>query len=316
MNFGEQIKDEIFLKPMKDRAIQIAFIAGIIRSTGVLFEEDGSLGLYFTVAMEERAFKIASMLERLFDYQVREIDVKEDRLNKKDRFEMVISGKKALPILEELGVVTVNEGDITVEYDFFGKVVNDAETFKAFIRGLFVGAGNCTVPDENTESGTGYHLELVFSHNVTAETTANRLSEYGINGKIIRRKESFVFYIKSADAIKDFLAFLPAPKSVLNFTDVMVRREFINDVNRKKNCDLGNVTRQVNASIKITEAIETLKMSGLYDGLKKELRDTADKKLEFPDDSYEELAARLSITKSCLNHRFRKLVETAANAKE
>ena len=316
MNLGEEIKKEIFLKTVKERPLQIAFIAGIIRSTGVLFEEDGALGLYFTVTGEERAFKVAWYLERLFNYQVREIDVKEDRLNKKERFEISISGNAAQEILSELGIISLRNGEINVEYDFYGKIINDTETFRAFLRGLFVGSGSCTVPDEYSATGTGYHLELIFSHPITAESTALRLSEHGLNGKIIRRKESYVLYFKSAEAIKDFIAFLPAAKAVLKFTEVMVRKEFINDVNRKKNCDLGNVTRQVNASVKIIDAIETLKEKGRLEELKKDLYETAVKKLQFPDDSYEELAARLSVTKSCLNHRFRKIIETAAKAKE
>ena len=315
MNFGEEIKNEIFSKVLKDKPLMTAFLAGIVRSTGVLFEEDGRLGLYFTVVGEERAIKVSSLLEKLFGYQVREIDVKEDRLNKKDRFEMVISGDGAEEILSMLGIISVSGGETSVEYDFYGKAVNNTETLQAFVRGLFVGVGGCTVPDGSSESGTGYHLEMVFSHDVTAETMASRLSEYGIHGKIIRRKDSFVLYFKSAEAIKDFLAFLPVPKCVLKFTEIMVRREFINDVNRKKNCDLGNVTRQVNASLKITEAIETLKEKGIFDGLKQDLKETAEKKLAYPDDSYEELSERLNVTKSCLNHRFRKLQEIAEKAK-
>ncbi len=315
MNFGEEIKNEIFSKTLKDRKEKTAFLSGLIRATGVLFEEDERLGLYFTVAGEDRAFTASSLLERLFGYQVREIDVKEDRLNRKDRFEMVISGDGAKEVLSSLGIISVSGGETAVEYDFYGKAVNDAETFKAFIRGLFAGVGGCTVPDGSSEKGTGYHLEMVFSHDVTAENVSSRLSEYGINGRIIRRRDNFVLYFKSAETIKDLLAFLALPKCVLKFTEIMVMREFINDVNRKKNCDLGNVSRQVSASIKINEAVEILKEKGLFDGLKAELKETAEKKIAFPDDSYGELAAKLNVTKSCLNHRFRKLQELAEKAK-
>ena len=95
----------------------------------------------------------------------------------------------------------------------------------------------------------------------------------------------------------------------------MIDRELKNDSNRRKNCDLGNVTRQVEASMRQAEEIDLLEKEGLLSSLKPELAETARARRNFPEDTMTELAERLSITKSCLNHRLRKISETAEKLK-
>ena len=133
----------------------------------------------------------------------------------------------------------------------------------------------------------------------------------GINSKVTRRREKFVLYVKSAEEIKDFIAYVSAPKTALKITDLIINREFVNDVNRRKNCDLGNVSRQLDATFKQIEAINKIKNKIGFDGLSKDLKETAEFRLKYDGDSLIELAEKLSITKSCLNHRFRKLINIA-----
>ena len=116
------------------------------------------------------------------------------------------------------------------------------------------------------------------------------------------------------EEIKDFIAFLGAPVSVLKLTDIMIEREIVNVTNRRKNCDLGNVNRQIEAQEKMIRAIEKIEKAELSRGevlLKPDLKITAAARKEYADDTLVELAARLSITKSCLNHRLRKISEIA-----
>ena len=58
-------------------------------------------------------------------------------------------------------------------------------------------------------------------------------------------------------------------------------------------------------------AIWKLKESGRLDKLKPSLRETALAREEYAEESLQDLAERLGITKSCLNHRLRKLAELA-----
>ena len=77
----------------------------------------------------------------------------------------------------------------------------------------------------------------------------------------------------------------------------MVNREFANNINRQKNCDLGNVNKQVEASAKQISAIDRIdKIVGL-DTLKVDLRKVAFARKEFPEDTLNELAERLNLSK-------------------
>lgn len=308
MNFTDSIKSEILSKPPKDRHCKIAFIAGLIRGSGVLYEREGELGLEFKAFDEETALALTTSFKNLFDYDIREVTVTEDKLNKKDKFYLNISGKHAIDILKELGVLVERKGEVAVDLKFYGKITEKDCCVHAFIRGLFVASGSCTLPTENDESSTGYHLEINFSHYEPALETSEKLAEYGVLTKIVKRREGYIVYIKSAEEIKDFIAFLPAPVSVLKLTDLMINREFSNQINRQKNCDLGNVNKQVEASAKQITAIEKIeKIIGL-DALKLDLKETAIARKENPEETLQELAERLSVSKSCLNHRLRKLV--------
>ena len=93
--------------------------------------------------------------------------------------------------------------------------------------------------------------------------------------------------------------------------DIMLEREIFNVSNRRKNCDLGNVQRQIDAQEKIIGAINRIERERGLDALKPELKETASARRAFPEDSLSELAARLSVSKSCLNHRLRKIAEIA-----
>lgn len=311
MNFGESVKEEIFSKPLKEDHCKKAFLAGLIRGNGVLFETESGYGLSFKIAGEERAMKVSELIKETFGFDVREISVAEDRLNARDLFEISITDKEANAVLTGLDIIKASK-DGTSVLGFFGKITERECCFRAFLRGLFVSAGSCTVPSAEDGGKTGYHLELCFSHSVSAELTAKELFKRNIKSNITRRKGDYVLYIKSAEGIKDFIAVLPAPVSVLKLTDIMIEREILNVSNRRKNCDLGNVNRQIEAQEKILSAINKIEETVGADFLKPELKETAKARKEFADDTMTELAARLAISKSCLNHRLRKIAEIAA----
>ena len=91
----------------------------------------------------------------------------------------------------------------------------------------------------------------------------------------------------------------------------MINRELVNNTNRRKNCDLGNLNRQVEAVAKQTDAIKKIQANLGLETLKKDLRETAQARLDNPDETLNELAEILGVTKSCLNHRLRKIVAIA-----
>ena len=307
MNLGEKIKAELIGKPIKSIQEKKAFLAGILRGAGGIFDNDGEVGLQFYLSDEKVVEYVGELLFAVYNFQVREVSVGADKLNKRDKFSVFVTGEVAFNILKDLEVLVEDGEDLRVNFNFYGELTKKENCLFYFLAGLFVSSGRCTAPDYSKAS-TGYHLELVFSSEIPAEQTAKILQERDISARVMRRKESFVVYIKSAESIKDFLALIRAYVSVLHITELMVSRGMSNKSNRQKNCDLGNVNKQVEASAKQIEAIKKIeKVKGLT-YLSEELLRVARARQENPDETLLELSERLGISKSCLNHRLRKII--------
>ena len=92
-----------------------------------------------------------------------------------------------------------------------------------------------------------------------------------------------------------------------------IMKDVTNSVNRKVNCDTANVTKTVEAAQEQLEAIRALEKKGTLSVLPEKLRETARLRMENPELSLSQLAAASSppVTKSCLNHRLKRLMEIA-----
>jgi DNA-binding protein WhiA len=74
----------------------------------------------------------------------------------------------------------------------------------------------------------------------------------------------------------------------------------------------GNADKTAIAAVKQVVAIEKLQKSGIFEDLSEELKTLALTRLSQPTMSLQELAESLKISKSCLNHRMRRLMELSA----
>jgi DNA-binding protein WhiA len=90
-----------------------------------------------------------------------------------------------------------------------------------------------------------------------------------------------------------------------------IEKDLRNIVNRKVNCDTANVGKTVDAAALQIIAIKKIINSGMLKTLPEKLNQTAQLRLNNPELSIKQLAemSKPPVTKSCLNHRLRKLVE-------
>jgi DNA-binding protein WhiA len=173
-----------------------------------------------------------------------------------------------------------------------------------FLRGAFLTGGH--VSEE-------YHLELETPRVTLSRELSSLLADCGFpEPKVVRRAGHYALYYKSAEHIEDFLVMLGAAQSAMRLMELQVERDVRNRVNRKVNCETANSGRAVGAAIKQSDAFEYLKNSARWDNLPENLKIAANIRLSHPEETLAELAARLGISKSGLNHRIRKLLEIAA----
>ena len=127
----------------------------------------------------------------------------------------------------------------------------------------------------------------------------------------MRRKDRYIVYLKAAEDISNFLAFIGASRSALTLTDIIIAKEITNTSNRRTNCDLANLEKQVSASQKQIKAINKIFASKGENYLKQDLLTVAKARIDNPEETLSELATRLNVSKSCLNHRLRKILLVA-----
>lgn len=181
----------------------------------------------------------------------------------------------------------------------------------AFLRGIFFAGGSVTDPLKR------YHLELTTSHAQASRELDVLLRECGYPPKSVSRNGSFVTYFKQSDQIEDFLTLIGAPVAAMNVMSAKLEKDLRNSVNRRLNCDSANLDKAVLAAQEQMEAIRTLQAAGLLDQLPDKLQLTAALRLENPELTLSELAEVFDppVSKSCLNHRLRKLLELAKSEK-
>ena len=99
----------------------------------------------------------------------------------------------------------------------------------------------------------------------------------------------------------------------LEIMSAKIEKEMRNTVNRRVNCDAANLDKAVLASREQVEAFTRLTESGAINDLPVKLQEVAVARLLQPELTLSELAATFDppLTKSCLNHRIRKLMEIA-----
>ena len=84
-----------------------------------------------------------------------------------------------------------------------------------------------------------------------------------------------------------------------------------NNANRVNNCSVSNIDKTVTASVNQVRAIEIISQTIGLQSLDKHLFEVAECRLADKNASMQELAERLNVSKSCLNHRIRKIIELA-----
>ena len=175
----------------------------------------------------------------------------------------------------------------------------------AFLRGAFLAGGSVTDPNKR------YHLELETSHAQASRELQALLTDMGQQPKQVARGGYQVTYFKNSDQIEDLLTLMGAPLSAMALMNTRAEKELRNGVNRRVNCESANLDKAVDAAQEQLEAIRRLYEMGRVEELSPQLKETVILRETYPELTLSQLAEEFDppVTKSCLNHRLRKLVE-------
>ena len=245
----------------------------------------------------------AARLPRLFQ---RAFGLKFDRLPEEERGKLIfgITDRSKLDrIINQLGY---DPRQNLVLHVNFG-LLEDECCRTAFLRGAFLAGGSVTDPEKR------YHLELDTGHAQASREVAALLTEMGFLPHSVRRGGSSVIYFKQSEHIEDLLTTIGAPAAAMDIMTAKVDKEIRNGANRAMNCDMANVNKTIDAALEQKNAIQRLQENGRLERRPEKLRQTALLRLQYPEMSLSQLAEKCDppVTKSCMNHRMRKLLEEA-----
>jgi DNA-binding protein WhiA len=184
------------------------------------------------------------------------------------------------------------------------RVVPDATCDrKAMLRGLFLGCGSVNAPSSR------YHLEFVAPSESWATAIGGVAESAGAKVGVMDRGGQHVVYVKEGDGIVRLLSWMGASRAVMEFESVRVVREVSGEVNRRLNFETANIGKTVGSGLRQAAAIERLETTGKLDALPPALREMARWRSANPELNLGELAKRMKLSKSAVNHRLRRLQE-------
>ncbi len=301
MSFTATIKEEV-TRIDENIVESLAELSCIIRNNASIDE-----GIVITVENNAVARRIFRLIKDIYD--VTPIITVRKRYNFNNNFSYILKiRQKTSFILKDLSIV------IDSVYQNIPKnyLINDDECIRAYLRGLFIATGSINDPKTSQ-----YHLEFIVDNRDYAEFISGLLNKYQLNSKVIKREKNYMVYIKEAEKISDFLRIIHAFSGVMYFEDIRIYRDHKNMTNRLNNCEQANMDKIFLTAAKQLHDIDILEEHDLFDVLDEKILDVIRYRREYPESSLQELSEIMShelgypITKSGLNHRFRKIREMA-----
>lgn len=296
MSFASEVKGELCREKLTRPCCACAEAYGVLLFCNSFTPE--------RVRITTRSVVFAQRLPRLFRKAFGvSFDEKPEDLSTGGKLSFEVSDPKSMAkIMDTYGYARENSISLHINY----AMLEEECCRSAFLRGAFLAGGSTTDPEKR------YHLELVTGHLFVHRELQSLLLEMGFAPKMIDRNSNYVTYIKRSEAIADFLTTIGAPLAAMEIMNAKVEKHLRNGVNRWSNCDVANLEKAVDAAQSQIEAIRKLEKGAGLATLPEKLRETAKLRLENPELSLSQLAAMAQVSKSCLNHRLRKLMELSA----
>ena len=306
MSFTTNIKNEIS-KENVDMIASRAELSAILRNSYNKTTNTLDLVLENSTVCKH----IYSLFKELYNVNIK-TEYKTTKFSKNRLYTLVVPNNEE--ILKDLSVIDDNNNYLSVPKSYITFCEDEK---RAYLKGLFLVAGSINDPKTSM-----YHLEFFIDYFEEASFVLNLLNEFYLNSKMIERDKGYMVYIKEAEKIGDFLRLINANQGVMYYEDIRIYRDHKNMTNRLNNCEQANIEKMLFNSNKQIEDINLIIEKIGLDAVDLKIEEAITYRLKYPESSLQELSEIMSletnkpITKSGLNHRFRKIKEMANRIRE
>ncbi len=223
-SFSSSVKEELAHVEPECSHCEKATLAALVRIEGTLFLS--GTGTYRMEVATDSA-SVARLVIRLLHglYQLKtDLTVRRSVLHKTPNYLIEVPRQPALAdALQDLGILTADGG---LELGISPSLVRKQCDAAAYLRGAFLGSGFISNPRSD------FHFEIMAETQELAEGLQALMALKGISARIMQRRSSFMVYLKSGEAIMEFLAYVGAHQAALFMEEQRVVKSLRNDVSR------------------------------------------------------------------------------------
>ena len=218
--------------------------------------------------------------------------------------------------------ITTGADTIISDLNLFGESSNYKKNIEelgmnAYLRGAFIVRGS--VNDPNARSN---HLEISSTNEEEILFLQRIMNSFDLNARITKRKTYLVLYIKARDSITDFLYHIGCKKIMETYQDAVITRMAKTNAKRSVNLTLANQDKTNASASEQLKYIQYLEYNYPLQNMDSKLLMVMKVRKEYPEYSLMDLLEIIhesydkKLTKSGLNHRFRRLKELAIEYKK
>lgn len=156
------------------------------------------------------------------------------------------------------------------------------------------------------DPNNAHHLEFRFKSLKAANITLQELSIYGIPGKISINddRKVAVVYVGDASNVMALMKLLGCQDTLKTYKRVYEYKKRAKETNRQVNFEAANIKRSADAALEQVNLIEKLLKKKKIETIDVDLRTVIRARMKYKRISMSELAEKINISKSAINHRF------------
>lgn len=308
MSFSSTVKNEICHHPIEKSCCILSELSALVRTTGLIsLRGNHQISLDFSTENAALARRIYSLLKRRYNMPA-SVKVSRGRKLKRNNTYKISYLGDAEELLRDVQIIdTADINPFAFNKGIPFSLLEEECCKRSYVKGVFLGCGSISDPEK------GYHLEFVNNSELHAQDFSKLLTNYNLKVRIVVRKNYYVNYLKESEQIVDVLNIIGAYTALLQVENIRIVKEMRNNINRVINCETANLSKTIDASLKQIDNINIIKNAIGLDKLPAPFLEAALVRLDNPDISLKELGEMLNppITKSGVNHRFKKIEEIA-----
>lgn len=306
VSFTQKVKEELTTLPFSDEHIR-ALLSAFIKINGSLSYSDGESRIVLRTENAKIAKYIYHLIDQIYGIVPKFAYSKTMNFKKRLSYSVIVADGEYLV------------GDLEIDFldgKISKRIVPNDDTISGYVAGAFLATGSV-----NSPKNPNYHLEVSFNNENYAKWFSKLLLRYkgtDFSPKIIKRRNSYVVYLKKAQQVVDFLSMMGTTYATLEFENIRIDREFSSIGNRLQNLDSANYMKTTDAASKQIEDIKLLdEVIGIDNIQNKKQRELMKIRLEHDDYSLFELSTALSdvigtpVSKSNVSHLLRAIHEKA-----